>query len=66
VKEKAMARPNDTSDGDDWVEVDDESDLLDSGDDRGLSPIEGMVDDEMDDLAEMFDPESSDHPDDDD
>ena len=55
-----MARSSDTSDGDDWVDVDDESDVLDAGEDRGLSPLEGMVGDEVDGVAEMFDPASED------
>jgi hypothetical protein len=52
-----MARAN-SSDGDDWVDVDDESDLPDPADDEGLSPIEGLVADQLDDIGEMFDSES--------
>lgn len=62
-----MARAVDTSDGDDWVDVDDESDLLDSGDDYRLSPIESLVGDQLDGVGELFDPESDDEdPDNDD
>jgi len=51
-----MARVVDGSDGDDWVDVDDESEVARPGDEDGLSPIERMVGDDLDDVGEMFDP----------
>jgi hypothetical protein len=55
-----MARVNEASDGDDWVEIDDESELSDPIVDDGLSPIERLVGDELDGVGEMFDSESDD------
>jgi hypothetical protein len=50
-----MARAVDSSDGDDWVDVDDESGVVEPAEDDGLSPIEGLVADQLDDVGEMFD-----------
>jgi hypothetical protein len=55
-----MARPEFSSDGDRWVEIDDESDILDPEEGDQLSPIEEMVGDQLDDLGEMYAPEPDD------
>jgi hypothetical protein len=55
-----MARINDASEGDDWVDVDDESEPFDPGEDERLSPIEGLVSDQEDAVDDLFDTEASD------
>ena len=55
-----MARLNNEPDDDDWVDVDDESDLTDVGDDDELSPIEGLFADELNDVDDLIEPDSFD------
>jgi hypothetical protein len=52
-----MARVNEASDGDDWVGIADESDVLDPTRDDGLSPLEGLASAELDGVGEMCDPQ---------
>ena len=57
-----MARVDSEPDEDDWVDGDEEPEPADVGEEDGLSPIEGLFADQLDDVDDLLGSE----PDDDD